>query len=149
MTELVSQPPSPIVRVTCRIVARFIQIFGIYVIFHGHYSPGGGFQGGGLLAAAVILLRLGEGTGGEHRELPSSLTLPLGAVGVLIYAAVGVVNLFYGGNFLQYDAAPDLGVTSAQLHYWTILLVEIGVGLAVMSVLVAIFDRLMEGVADD
>lgn len=149
MTETVSQSPSPIVRVTCRIVARFIQIFGIYVIFHGHYSPGGGFQGGGLLAAAVILLRLGEGAGGEHRELPPSLTLPLGAVGVLIYAAVGVVNLFYGGNFLQYDAAPALGVTSAQLHYWTILLVEIGVGLAVMCVLVAIFDRLMEGVADD
>ena len=38
---------SDIVRLSCRIVARVIQVFAVYVVFHGHYSPGGGFQGGG------------------------------------------------------------------------------------------------------
>jgi len=143
------QAPSPVVRVICRIAARLIQVFAIYVIFHGHYSPGGGFQGGGLLAAAIILLRIGEGIEEERRELPPSVTLPLGAVGVLIYAGVGVFNLFFGGNFLQYDSAPNVGLSGPEMHYWSILLIEIAVGLAVMCVLVGIFDRLMEGRGDD
>ncbi len=136
---------SPVVRVTCRMVARLIQIFAFYVIFHGHYSPGGGFQGGALLAAAVILLRLGEGLERSRREFPPSLALPLGTFGILIYAGVGLVDLLAGGNFLQYEYTPIPGMTPAQIHYWGILIVEIGVGLAVMSILVCIFDRLMEG----
>jgi multicomponent Na+:H+ antiporter subunit B len=145
MTPDDRQLSSPVVRVTCRMVARLIQVFAFYVIFHGHYSPGGGFQGGALLAAAVILLRLGEGLQRSRREFPPELALPLGAVGVLIYAGVGVLDLLGGGNFLQYEYTPIPGMTPSQLHYWGILIVEIGVGLAVMSVLVAIFDRLMEG----
>jgi multicomponent Na+:H+ antiporter subunit B len=135
---------SPIVRATCRIVARLIQVFACYVIFHGHYSPGGGFQGGALLAAAVILIRIAEGRNGSQREFPSDWALPLGAVGVLIFAGIGLVDLLSGGNFLQYEYTPFPGMTPPQLHYWGILLVEIGVGLAVMAILVGIFDLLME-----
>ena len=67
----------------------------------------------------------------------------------MIYAGVGVLNLLFGGQFLQYEALPLSGVSSAQLHYWSILVVEIAVGLAVMAVLVAIFDRLLEGEGDE
>ena len=34
-----------IIRVSARMMVPFIQLFGLYVIVHGHYSPGGGFQG--------------------------------------------------------------------------------------------------------
>ncbi len=135
---------SPIVRVACRSVAQVIQVFAIYVIFHGHYSPGGGFQGGALLAAAVILLRISDGTEGSRVEFPPALALPLGAIGVLLFAGVGLVDLVAGGNFLQYEYTPLPGMTPAQTHYWGILIVEVGVGLAVMSILVAIFDRLID-----
>jgi len=137
------QGTSPIVRVTCRFVAQVIQVFAIYVVFHGHYSPGGGFQGGALLAASIILLRISEGTEGSRAEFPPGLALPLGAVGVLVFAGVGLANILAGGNFLQYEFTPLPGMTPARLHYWGILVVEIGVGLAVMSILVAIFDRLI------
>jgi multicomponent Na+:H+ antiporter subunit B len=136
--------PSPIVRATCRIAARLIQVFAFYVIFHGHYSPGGGFQGGALLAAAVILIRIAEGREGSQREFPTGWALPLGAIGVMIFAGIGLIDLLGGGNFLQYEYTPLPGLTPSQLHYWGILLVEIGVGLAVMAILVGIFDLLME-----
>ena len=49
---------SPIVLLGARLLSPYIFIFGMYVIFHGHYSPGGGFQGGALLAASILLMRV-------------------------------------------------------------------------------------------
>ena len=77
-----------VVRVS-RWLARLIQIFALYVIFHGHYSPGGGFQGGALLGASILLLRMTEGQSGSQSCFRAGLGLRLGAVGVLIYAGVG------------------------------------------------------------
>ena len=52
---------SVIVRTAVRLLAPLVQIFGLYVLFHGHYSPGGGFQGGVIMAASYILIGLGLG----------------------------------------------------------------------------------------
>ncbi|MDQ8185489.1 MnhB domain-containing protein [Pelagicoccus sp. SDUM812002] len=135
---------SPIVRLACRCMARLIQIFALYVIFHGHYSPGGGFQGGALLAAAVILIRIGEGRPVSQVELSSSATLGIGSFGALLFGGVGLLALLGGGNFLQYDALPSFGLSPVGLHYWGILVIELGVALAVMAILVSIFDVLTE-----
>ena len=60
--EIIAAPPaydptdSLIIRQASRIMVPFMQIFALYVIAHGHYSPGGGFQGGVILGASVILL---------------------------------------------------------------------------------------------
>ena len=43
------------VKTTCRMIVPFSMIFALYVIAHGHHSPGGGFQGGVILGASVIL----------------------------------------------------------------------------------------------
>lgn len=133
----------PIIRYCCRLVARIIQVFGIYVILHGHYSPGGGFQGGALLAVGVILLRIAEGRDATRREMPPESVILIGTIGIFIYAAIGLSTILAGGNFLEYGSLPLPGLDSADRHYWGILVIEIGVGLAVMATLVGIFDSLV------
>lgn len=147
---MIERHASPIVVLTCRWVARLIQIFAFYVIFHGHYSPGGGFQGGALLAASILLLRLSEGKRETQDEFNSKLGTPLGAVGALVYAGIGLAAVIGGGQFLNYSFVHLPGIhEESGLHSLNILIIETGVGLAVMATLISIFDTLTEGNGDD
>lgn len=136
-----------IIMLVSRVVSPFIMLFALYVIFHGHYSPGGGFQGGTMLAASVILIRLAAGSELAQKQFSKDWATPLGSVGVLIYWGTGFVAMLCGGRFLDYAFLP---VTGAAPHHRMlgILFIEIGVGLAVMGILTAIYDDLLEGNPD-
>lgn len=138
---------NPIVILVSRTVSPFIMVFALYVIFHGHYSPGGGFQGGTLLAAAIILIRLTCGMNTSQQLFRSSWATPLGSVGVLIYFGTGLLALALGGQFLNYHFL-HLPMSGAMNRYYGILFVEIGVAIAVMAILVAIFDDLSKAGPD-
>lgn len=136
---------SMIIFLISKILSPFMMIFGLYVIFHGHYSPGGGFQGGALLAASIIILRLVTGNEIYHLHFPKNLGVICGGIGTAIYALTGFISLLYDKNFLDYSGLKFLAVSDAWKRFYGILFVEIGVGLAVMGVLVAIFDSLLAG----
>jgi len=125
-------------------MAPFILLFALYVITHGHYSPGGGFQGGAIIAAGVMLLRLSLGTKHTSRKFPPKLAPILGAIGLLIYAGTGLVTLIWGGMYLDYAYLPIPAVSEASLRYLGILVVEIGIALAVFGILLSIFDNLVK-----
>jgi len=128
-----------IVQTVCQIMIPFIQIYALYVIAHGHYSPGGGFQGGVILAAALALIFLVYGQEAAVCRLNRHQAVILCAIGVFIYAGIGLLCLLAGGNFLDYSRlAPILGVTIPRARSLGILGVEIGVGLAVMSAMYSI-----------
>jgi multicomponent Na+:H+ antiporter subunit B len=135
--------PNLIVRVTSRFVAPIIQIFALYVLFHGHYSPGGGFQGGVMIAASVILLRLTIGSRETRALLLTSWATRGAALGALIFLAVGALAFRYGGEFLDYGMIPFSEDESMRRSHG-ILLIEVGVALACMTALVAIYDDLVE-----
>ncbi len=134
-----------IVDLVCRAMIPFILLFGFYVVAHGHSSPGGGFQGGAILAASVMLLRLSLGKERSSKIFPPRLGPVLGAIGLIIYGGTGLVTLLWGGMYLDYVFLPIPGVSDAALRYTGILIVEIGVALAVFGVLFSIFDYLVEG----
>lgn len=123
-------------RVVGRLLVPFILLFGFYVQFHGEYGPGGGFQAGAIVAAAVILYSLLEGEDAALRVLPGKVLIGMAACGALLYTTVGVVSMLAGGNFLDYSVLAEDPVKGQQLG---ILLIEAGVGLTVTGILLSIF----------
>ncbi|MDQ7815845.1 MAG: MnhB domain-containing protein [Melioribacteraceae bacterium] len=135
---------SPIILLLSRVISPYIMLFGLYVIFHGHYSPGGGFQGGAMLAASILLIRISAEEKVYELQFKKSFDIPLGALGVLIFLGVGLIAMLLGGNFLDYHFLPMDWMPKADVRAMGILLIEVGVGLAVMTILVAIYDNLLE-----
>lgn len=130
--------PHLILRVVAKLLIPLILVFGFYVHFHAKYAPGGAFQAGVILAAALILYALIYGMDAARKAVPPWTARVGLAMGAFIFAAVGFVSLFFGENFLDYDVLhPD--VAKARGQYLGIVLVEIGVLMTVTAVIVAIF----------
>lgn len=128
-----------ITKTVVRIMVPFIQLYALYVLAHGHYSPGGGFQGGVVLAAALALIFLVYGYENAISRLQLSTASRLCGTGVLIYAGIGFICLLLGGNFLDYSRlAPILHVSPSRARSLGILGIETGVALAVMAAMYSI-----------
>ena len=140
-----NQFDSPIVLLGARLLSPYIMVFGWYVIFHGHYSPGGGFQGGALLAASILLIRVAGGKRIARLQIQEFATTPLAVLGVVIYFATGLVAMAMGGYFLDYSELPIPGLEPAWIRYYGILIIEVGIGLAVMAILIMIYDNMVRG----
>ena len=123
-------------RIVGRMLVPFILLFGLYVQFHGEYGPGGGFQAGAIVAAAVILYALLEGEAQALRVIPHKVLIGLMAGGALLYGGVGVASLLLGGNFLDYSVLAADPIVGQHLG---ILLIEAGVGITVTGVLLSVF----------
>ncbi len=134
--------PSEVVRVICAVLSPFILLFGLYVIAHGHYGPGGGFAGGVFVASAAILPRLTLDEEVAYRLVPPWLGPAAGGIGMLVFLFTATLPLLLGGDFLDYAALEIAGTEPARMRYLGILVVETGVGIAVFGSIVLIFDVL-------
>jgi multicomponent Na+:H+ antiporter subunit B len=123
-------------------------VFGLYVIAHGHYGPGGGFAGGIIVGVGIILLRLTVRRELTYRWFPPTAARVAGAVGVLGFVLTGAASLVAGGAFLDYAAVDLPWATDAETRYLGILVVEVFVGIAVTGVMLSLFDTLAEGGGD-
>jgi multicomponent Na+:H+ antiporter subunit B len=129
-----------IVRTVSRIMIPFMQIFSLYVYVHGHISPGGGFQGGCIMAASFILLAVAYDLNESKRRLTERANALFCALGVFIYAATGMVPVLFLANFLDYGAWSHILPTDPIMaRYYGMALIELGVQITVMAVMVSIF----------
>ena len=125
-----------ILRVVSKFLIPLIFLFALYVQFHGDFGPGGGFQAGVIFSAAIILYALVFGVDSAKQIIPPPILRFLASLGVLIYACTGVASLILGGNYLEYTV---LASTQLAGQHLGILVVELGVGITVMSVMLIIF----------
>lgn len=125
-----------VLRVVAKLMIPFVLLFALYVQFHGDFGPGGGFQAGVILAAAVIFYALIFGLPTARRLVPEPVVEAMVAAGVLIYAGVGIAGIALGGNYLDYFVLAGNPVAGQHLG---ILLVELGVCVTVAGVMLMIF----------
>jgi multicomponent Na+:H+ antiporter subunit B len=143
---MIGSYPSEVVRVVCAVLSPFIGLFGIYIIIHGHYGPGGGFAGGVFVAMGAILPRLTLDEDMAYRIVPTTVGPLAGGLGMLLFLVVGTIPLLLGGAFLDYGAVELFGIEPSRMRYLGILVVEVAVGLAVFGALLLLFDVLTERV---
>jgi multicomponent Na+:H+ antiporter subunit B len=125
-------------RTIARVLIPFIQLFALYVIVHGDSGPGGGFQGGVILAASIILYSIVYGLPAGRKWISQKVTDVFNSIGVLLYAGVGFAALLAGGNYLEYGKLPGFHDLHHAAHYG-IFFIEVGVGITVASVMITIF----------
>ena len=126
-----------IVKTITRLIAGLILLFGIYVVLHGHLSPGGGFAGGIMIAGSFILLFLAFGseeTKSEMKKWRASLSESLG---ILMFWLISMLGIFSGTYFFL-----NLLGKGKPFHLFSagiIPLCNIGIGIEVGAALFAVF----------
>ena len=143
MTEM-----SKIVKTITSMMFPFAMIYGLYMIAHGHLTPGGGFQGGAVAASACVMILVAYGsvwTMGKIKEKNLSVFESLGAVCFILLALLGLgfgvvfFNNFLVGNEFLFGVIPATGSTLANINTGGVIpLMNFAVGLKVTAGLFAI-----------
>lgn len=134
--------PSEAVRATTVGLVGPLVAFGIYVVTHGQLTPGGGFQGGVILATAPLLVYIADDMKTFQRITNKTLLEASEGAGIFAYVAIGLLGLALGGTFLQ-NVVP-LGTTGKLFSSGTIFLLSLATGLAVASGFVHLLHAFLE-----
>lgn len=95
-------PAGELLTIGTQLLIPLILLLGVYVFVNGHLTPGGGFQGGAILASAILLMLLAD----PLRRFSHRMISVLESTSGLLFVLIGVAGLFIGGGFLDNDVLP-------------------------------------------
>lgn len=130
-----------------RAALGILMVYGVHVTLHAHLTPGGGFQGGTILAGALLLIYIGEGYGLWQRATPAAALDVAKALSATAYAAIGSAALAAGGAFLE-NRLP-LGAAGQLLSGGTIPLLNLAVGIGVACGIALLFHEFLHEVEQE
>jgi len=133
------EPSSLILNTSCRFLFPLILFFGAYIFIHGHLTPGGGFQGGAIIASAFLLTYLGC-RGKRISEQKVKITESISG---LVFVVIGLIGLAVGGHYFLSNFLPK-GILLSLLSAGIIPIIYIAIGFKVGSEIAGIIDKLME-----
>jgi len=133
--------PSESLTLLGQTLAPIVLVLGIYVVAHGHLTPGGGFQGGVVLAAALLVLYLTTGRTAFRRLRAVAAFEAVEALGALGYALIGVGGLIAGAQFLH-NFIPH--GHSGLLTGGTVPLANVSVGFAVAGAIATLLSEMLD-----
>jgi len=132
---------SRIVRTITTLIYGFIMIYGFYIIVHGHLTPGGGFQGGAIVASAFALLVVTYGNQGSKKFLSEDIFSLIETTGLFLFIAFAFFGLgitfFY--NFMAnsgglFGNSAVAGINAGDLNTGgTVTIMNMAVGLEVLA----------------
>lgn len=112
-----------------------VLIFGVYVMLYGHLSPGGGFQGGVVIASGIVFLSLGGRQGASTRLTEPGILAGLEAGAFFILVLAGLTGSILGGgffsNFIRGTGLPDVAFI---VFLNTVIGLKVGAGIGFMSI---------------
>jgi len=132
-----------VIQTIARMLVPFIQLFGLYIIVHGPVSPGGGFQGGVIVGASLILLALSYDLSTAEARANHKIRIAMDSIGSLLFAGMGLVALLAGGLFMEYGVIP-LPMAPAEVRGIMILLIGVAIGIHIMALAASLFLYLAE-----
>ena len=109
----------------------FALIFGLYIILFGTVSPGGGFQGGVIVASAALLLYLGYGSRTASKAINSDVLRVGESVGATLYVILGLGGIFVGSVFCR-NIFYNIGPVGNLISGGTITFMSYAVGFKVL-----------------
>jgi len=125
-----------IVKNITRVIISIIFIFGIYITFYGHLTPGGGFAGGIMLACGLILLTLAYGKNMAFKKLSDFWASILDNLGALTFWLIAIIGYTGGYLFVNFiEKSNPFGLLSSG----TILINNIAIGIKVFASVFAVF----------
>ncbi len=133
----INLPASSIVRTGAKILFPLILLLGIYIFVHGHLTPGGGFQGGSVIATGFLLMFITYRRFGTNHKV----TVWLESLSGLAFVLTGLYGLIKYGSFLQ--NTPDVGHLNDLVSGGLIPLIYIFIGIKVSTELTNVLDTLM------
>jgi len=132
-----------IVKTVARLTAGLILLYGIYIVMHGHVSPGGGFAGGVIVALSFILLMLAFGKDVALKKVSTSMASTfesLGAIMFLTIALTGFVGGYFFLNFFNNKGEPFKVFSAGIIPLCNIAIsLKVGAGLFAIFVVLVIF----------
>jgi len=132
-----------IVQKVTQIMCGIIFLYGIYIILHGHLTPGGGFAGGAIIAGSFILLVIAFGSeflALKKEETGSSL---LESSAILVFLAIAAAGLLIGSVGIFFVNFLPKGTVGNLISAGTIPLFNIAVGIEVAAALLTVFLALL------
>jgi multicomponent Na+:H+ antiporter subunit B len=132
------EPASLVLSTGCRVLFPLILTFGTYIFAHGHLTPGGGFQGGAIIASGFLLIYLGC----REKRINRFVSNLAESLGGLTFVVIGLLGLVFGGYFLL-NFLPK-GTANALFSAGVIPIIYIAIGFKVGSELAGIIDNLIE-----
>jgi len=133
------EPASLILSAGSIFLFPLILLFGAYIFTHGHLTPGGGFQGGAIIASAFLLVYLSS-PGKRISERGSSITE---SVSGLVFVVIGLLGLTAGTHYFLANFLPK-GALNTLFSAGIIPIIYCAIGLKVGSELAGVVDNLME-----
>lgn len=150
---------SKIVRTAASVLFPFILVFGFYIVLHGHLTPGGGFQGGAVIATAIVLLFAAFPHESLERAFSGERLKGVETAGLLIFLATAAIALVVGAAFFTnwlagagslFGDTVAFGPNAGNLNTGGVIpLMNIAVGIEVLGALSVVVITMLSGVREE
>jgi len=136
--ERLNKPSSSLLQTGSKLLFPLVVLLGIYVFIHGHLTPGGGFQGGAIIATGFLLMLIAY----QKYHVGHSMLNWVESLAGILFVVIGLWGLLTGGTFLENSFLP-MGTLNSLISGGAIPIIYIAVGFKVAAELTGVLDILL------